>query len=163
MNISQPFAHKNLTAPRELVCFGPQLLEFPMHVHQMISTHPRVRGETNDALIRCIEECYSCAQACTSCADACLGEEKVTSLTQCIRLNLDCADICNITGRIATRRTGSDEEMIRRMLGACAAACRLCAEECEKHAQMHEHCRICGEACRRCMSACEEAGRSMKH
>jgi len=134
-----------------------------MHAQEIISTHPQVHGQTNDALIRCIEECYSCAQTCTSCADACLAEDKVKSLTQCIRLNLDCADVCNITGRIATRRTGSDEEMIRRMLDACATACRLCAEECEKHARMHEHCRVCAEACRRCMSACEKAGTGMKH
>lgn len=52
-----------------------------MHVQEMISTHPQVRGQTNDALIRCIEECYSCAQTCTSCADACLAGDNVTSLT----------------------------------------------------------------------------------
>ena len=91
-----------------------------MHVQEIINTHPQVRGQTNDALIRCIEECYSCAQTCTSCADACFAEDNVKSLTQCIRLNLDCADVSSITGRIATRRTGSDEEMIRRMLHACA-------------------------------------------
>lgn len=134
-----------------------------MQVQEIINTHPQVRGQTNDALIRCIEECYSCAQTCTSCADACLAEDNVKSLTQCIRLNLDCADVCSITGRIATRRTGFDEEMIRRMLHACAAACRLCAEECEKHAGMHEHCRICADSCRRCMSACDESCRGMAH
>jgi len=134
-----------------------------MQVQQMISMHPDVRGSTNDALIRCIEECYSCAQTCTSCADACLAEEMVKELTQCVRLNLDCADVCNITGRIATRRTGSDDELIRRMLVTCAAACRLCGDECERHASRHEHCRICAEACRQCMQACQEVGRSMAH
>ena len=58
-----------------------------MQVQQMISMHPDARGSTNDALIRCIEECYSCAQTCTSCADACLAEEMVKELTQCVRLN----------------------------------------------------------------------------
>lgn len=123
-----------------------------MQAQEMISTHPQVRGQTNDALIRCIEECYSCAQTCTSPADACLAEDMVRSLTQ--RLNLDCADVCNITGRLATRRTGSDEEMIRRMLDTCAAACRLCGDECDKHASKHEHCRICAAARRECMQAC---------
>jgi len=137
--------------------------EDAVQAQQMISTHPDVRGSTNDALIRCIEECYSCAQTCTSCADACLAEPKVQELTQCIRLNLDCADICSVTGRISTRRTGSDEEVIRRMLDVCAAACRLCGDECKRHASTHEHCRICADACRRCMQACEEAGRSMAH
>jgi hypothetical protein len=132
-----------------------------MQAHEMITSHPDVRGSTDDALIRCIEECYSCAQVCTSCADSCLAENMVKGLTQCIRVNLDCADVCNITGRLATRRTGSDDELIRRMLHTCAAACRLCARECDQHE--HEHCRICGEACRRCMQACEDAGRSMVH
>jgi hypothetical protein len=132
-----------------------------MHAQQMIGTHPHVKGSTNEAQIRCIEECYDCAQICTSCADACLGEESVVQLIQCIRLDLDCADICAATGTIASRRTGSNEEVIRRMLDVCATACRLCAEECERHARQHEHCRICMEACRRCEQACQEAMRSM--
>lgn len=132
-----------------------------MLAHEMISTHPHVQGSTNDVLIRCIEECYSCAQTCTSCADACLGEKMVEQLTQCIRLNLDCADVCAATGSVATRRTGSNEQVIRAMLAACETACRLCAEECERHASHHEHCRICAESCHRCEQACQEAARSM--
>ena len=128
-----------------------------MHVQQMISTHPQVRGNTNDALIRCIEECYDCAQACTVCADACLGEDMVKDLVQCIRLNLDCADVCAATGLVGSRRTGSNELVIRRLIETCAEACRLCGEECERHAGMHEHCRICAESCRRCEQACREA------
>ena len=132
-----------------------------MHVQEIILTHPHVKGNTNDALIRCIEECYACANACTACADACLGEETVQQLTQCIRLDLDCADVCAATGSVATRRTGSNEETIRPMLQACAAACRVCGNECERHAGHHEHCRICAESCRRCEQACREALASM--
>jgi Domain of Unknown Function (DUF326) len=36
------------------------------------------------------------------------------------------------------------------------AACRSCGDECERHAAMHEHCRVCAEACRRCEQACNE-------
>ena len=132
-----------------------------MHAHEMISTHPHVKGNTNDALIRCIEECFDCAQICTSCADACLGEQTVAQLTQCIRLNMDCADICLAAGTVATRRTGSNEDVIRHMLDVCMVACRLCGEECERHAKMHEHCRVCAEACRRCEQACQQALASM--
>jgi hypothetical protein len=132
------------------------------HMREMIGTHPSVQGSTNDTLIQCLEECYSCAQSCTSCADACLAEEKVAALRQCIRLNLDCADVCRATGTLATRRTGTNEQTIVAMLEACELACRLCAEECEKHASMHEHCRICAEHCRRCEKACNEAIRSIR-
>ncbi len=132
-----------------------------MHARQMISTHADVRGNVNDALIRAIEAAYDCAQSCLSCADACLAEQTVAELKQCIRLNLDCADVCLATGAVASRRTGSNEEVIRQMLEACATACRLCGEECERHAEMHEHCAICAETCRRCEQACVEAGHSI--
>jgi hypothetical protein len=128
-----------------------------MHVQEMISTHPHVKGSTNDTLIRCIEECYACAQTCTSCADACLGEESIADLRQCIRLNLDCADICAASGAVASRRTGSNEQTIRQLLEVCAQACRLCGEECHRHAGQHEHCRICAESCRTCEQACRDA------
>ncbi|HET8727027.1 MAG TPA: four-helix bundle copper-binding protein [Alphaproteobacteria bacterium] len=132
-----------------------------MHVREMISRHPDVKGNVNEALIRCVEECYGCAQACTSCADACLAEGMVEQLRQCIRLNLDCADMCVATGSLATRRTGSNEQLLRQMLETCATACRLCGEECARHAGQHEHCRVCAEACRRCEQACQEAARTV--
>src|SRR5687767_5588039 len=128
-----------------------------MQVREMISTHPDIHGNTSDALLRCIEECYTCAQACTVCADACLAEEMVTQLRQCIRLNLDCADICAATGAMASRRTGSNEQVLHAVIQTCAEACRACAEECERHADHHEHCRICAAACQRCRHACMEA------
>jgi hypothetical protein len=128
-----------------------------MHVQEMIRTHPDVKGNTNDALLRCIEACFDCAQTCIACADACLAEDMVKQLAQCIRLNLDCADVCVATGAVASRRTGSNEQVIRQMLETCASACRLCGEECQRHADQHEHCQICAEACRRCEQACRDA------
>lgn len=132
-----------------------------MLTHQIISAHPHVRGNTNDALIACIEQCFDCADACTSCADACLAEESVADLVQCIRLNLDCADVCGATAIVATRRAESNEDVIRAMLGACMTACELCAKECLLHAEHMEHCRLCSEACERCAEACRVALNSM--
>ena len=132
-----------------------------MHTKEMIATHPDVKGSVNQALITAIDEMYACAQTCTSCADACLAEEMVAELRECIRLNLDCADVCAATATLSNRRTGSNEEVIRKMLDACVTACRLCGAECERHAKQHEHCRICAEACRQCESACQNALRTM--
>jgi hypothetical protein len=132
-----------------------------VHTKEMIATHPDVRGNVNQALIDAIDETYACAQACTSCADACLAEEMVAELRQCIRLNLDCADVCAATATLGTRRTGSNEQVIRKMLDACITACRLCGDECQRHASEHEHCRVCAESCRRCEAACQSALRSM--
>lgn len=128
-----------------------------MFVREMISSHPGVHGRSADALLRCIEQCYSCAQTCTSCADACLGESSPTELVQCIRLNLDCADICAATGSVASRRTGTNMDVVHSLISTCTDACRACAAECAGHAEMHEHCRICAEACRACADSCLEA------
>jgi hypothetical protein len=128
-----------------------------MPIQQIISSHPQVRGRTNSALIACIEDCFDCAQACTSCADACLGEPMVEDLRQCIRLNLDTADICTAAGHIASRRTGSNERVLLGVLDACQRACAECAAECDRHAQRMQHCAICAEACWRCEEACRRA------
>lgn len=157
---------RTLVGSRRGIARSPPLSkgENAMHTSEMIRSHPELQGvEANHALIRCIEDCYDCAQACTSCADACLAEEMVTELRQCIRLNMDCADICLATGKVATRRTGSNEDMIRAALEACELACRYCGEECDRHASQHEHCRVCAEACDRCRQACREALRTMRH
>lgn len=126
-----------------------------MQAAKIISTHPDVQGSTNDALAQGIEDFYNCAQTCIACADACLAEDVTPELKQCIRTDLDCAAITAATGEIASRRTGSNEELLRQMLQTCETACRLCAEECEKHADKHEHCKICAEACRKCEETCQ--------
>jgi hypothetical protein len=124
---------------------------------QMLDTYPAdLGGIDKQQLVACIEACYECAQACTACADACLSEEMVAELAKCVRSNLDCADLCDTTGRVLSRHTGYDANLTRAVLEACATACKACGDECAAHADMHEHCRICAEACRRCENACRE-------
>jgi hypothetical protein len=77
-------------------------------------------------------------------------------MVKCIRTDLDCADICDTTGRVLSRHTGYDATVTRGQLEACARACRSCADECEQHAQHMPHCRVCAEACRRCEQACRD-------
>lgn len=125
-----------------------------MLIREMIAAHPRVRGEVDDTLADCIDACFECAKVCGSCADACLGEAMVADLVQCVRLDLDCADLCVAAGALAIRRTGEDDAVLKPVLEACALACGRCAAECERHAERHEHCRICAEVCRVCERAC---------
>jgi hypothetical protein len=119
----------------------------------MIASHPCPFRERS-AVARCIEACLECAQACTACADACLAERDLEPLRQCIRLDLDCADICETTTRVLSRMGRGTTPFVRRVVDACAVASAECGAECERHAERHEHCRVCGEACRRCEAAC---------
>jgi hypothetical protein len=82
----------------------------------------------------------------------------VQDLVRCIRLNLHCADLCDTTGRLISRQ--ESPELARAILQACVLACRLCAEECGRHADM-EHCRVCAEACLECQQACERVLRAL--
>ncbi|HSM58507.1 MAG TPA: four-helix bundle copper-binding protein [Candidatus Sulfomarinibacteraceae bacterium] len=125
------------------------------HIQEMLRSHPRAGDVDGRLLEEMISALYNCAQSCTTCADACLGEEMVAELVRCIRLNLDCADVCETTGALLSRQTEPDWSLISEQLRACATACRVCGEECERHADMHEHCRICAESCRHCEEMCQ--------
>ena len=125
------------------------------HAQEMLETHPWEGHVDRQVLAECIEACFECAQACTSCADACLSEDEVAELRKCIRLDLDCADICDATGRVLTRQTEYDAPTSKAQLESCREACRTCGEECQGHAEHHEHCRICADACARCSEACD--------
>jgi hypothetical protein len=127
-----------------------------MNAQKMLATHPNANGQNLDAIASLVEAAFDCAQTCTSCADACLAEDMVKDLRYCIRQDLDCADVCDATARILSRRTEPDWTLIRAQVEACQVACKTCGDECEKHADMHEHCRICAESCRRCEEACKQ-------
>ena len=127
-----------------------------MTFQEIIKLHPQPTSLDRDALLRCIGECLDCVASCTSCADADLAEDDVRDMARCIRLCFDCADACDATARIATRQTAPDLRLIRAMVEACSVACLACAEECDRHAAHHEHCRLCAEVCRRCRQACDD-------
>lgn len=131
-----------------------------MLASEMMAAHPVAPRKPDEALVRFIEEAFTCAQACITCADACLAEKDMPQLAQCIRLNADCADTCETLGRLASRRTGLNKDVLRGAVELCAMACDRCAEECERHAGLHRHCAVCAEACRRCARQCRVTLRS---
>jgi hypothetical protein len=126
------------------------------YAQQMLASSPApIPGVDIALLADTAQAAFDCTQACTACANACLGEPRVQELVRCIRLNTHCADLCDTTGRLISRQ--ESPELSRSILQACQLACRLCAEECEKHAAMGmEHCRICAQACRACEQACQK-------
>ena len=126
------------------------------YMAKMLGTHPQKSPMDATVLGECVEACFECAAVCTACADSCLSESGVADLIACIRTDLDCADVCDATGRILSRQSSPGWKLIRAQLESCAAACAVCAEECDKHASEHEHCRVCAEACRRCEQSCKK-------
>ncbi|HUS02129.1 MAG TPA: four-helix bundle copper-binding protein [Chitinophagaceae bacterium] len=100
---------------------------------------------------RLLDALNDCSAECNHCATACLDEQDVKMLTRCIKLDIDCAQICSLTASLIARSS----EHGKHLLKECAEVCTACAEECEKHAKMGmEHCRACAKACRVCADAC---------
>jgi uncharacterized membrane protein len=107
-------------------------------------------------LAAAIDAISDCAQACAADTDADLGEQDVAEMVRSIRLCLNCADVCTAAAGVISRPAEYDTHVTRPLLEACVAICKTCGDECERHAAMHEHCRICAEACRPCERACRD-------
>jgi len=126
------------------------------YARQMLETYPGAADVSADVVTAAVNALTDCAQACAADVDADLSEHNVTEMVRCIRLCLDCADICTATIGVTTRQAEYDANVAKPLLQACVAICRACGDECERHAPHHDHCRICAEACRRCEQACRD-------
>jgi hypothetical protein len=125
------------------------------YARQILDTYPASALDAG-LLAATIEALDDCAQACTADADADLGSDDVATMITCIRLCLDCADVCTATGRVTSRLTAYDPAVTRPLLDACATICARCGDECARHSGTHAHCKICEVACRRCEQACRD-------
>jgi uncharacterized membrane protein len=136
---------------------GAGIPEVPMQrtVERMLRTHPEPAFAPADPLTACIYACVESAQACTACADACIAEHD-GALARCIRITLDCADLCHAASRVLSRQLAPDLGVISMTLQLCATVCDACAYECRRHAATHAHCGVCAAACRRCTDACRD-------
>jgi hypothetical protein len=132
------------------------------YARQLLDTYPGTVNVDADVLAATIDALSDCAQACTADADADLREQNLAEMIKCIRLCLDCADICTATAAVTSRQTAYDANVTRPLLEACVVSCRSCGDECERHARHHEHCRVCEQACRRCEQACRQLLDAMK-
>ena len=123
----------------------------------MLQSHPQKPTTHMNEISAAIDACFEAEKITTICADACIAEKEFEMLRECIRLDLDCADICSATGRLIARQAQPKPDLWRAALQACIEVCRACAAECGKHADRFEHCRITKECCERTMQACQRA------
>jgi hypothetical protein len=126
------------------------------YARQLLDSFPGHGTVDAGMLATTIDALVNCGQACIADADDDLSEQHVHDLVKCIRLCIDCADVCSAAANITSRQTAFDSAVVTPLLEACVAYCRTCGDECERHASIHAHCRVCLEACRRCERACSE-------
>jgi hypothetical protein len=126
------------------------------YARQMLETFSRTVNVDVGVLAAAIDAMNDCAQACTADNAADLGEQNLADMVRCIRLCLDCTDVCAAAAAVTSRLVDYDPDVLRPLLESCVAICSSCGDECERHAAMMAHCRVCAEACRRCEQACRE-------
>ena len=102
----------------------------------------------NEALDNLVMKVSACQEACNICFDACLQEDDVAMMAECIRLDRECADMCNHLEQAILR--GSP--FVSELAAVCAKICEACGNECKKHD--HDHCQKCADACFKCAEAC---------
>jgi len=123
---------------------------------QMLNTYPHHSRIDARVLAAAIDALSDCVQACTADLDADLSESDLADMVKCIRLCVHCTDVCAAALGVVSRPAEYDANVTKPLVEACVAICKSCGDECERHAHMHAHCRVCGEACRRCELACRE-------
>jgi hypothetical protein len=124
------------------------------YARQVLDTFSRTVNVDPDVLAAAIDAMNDCAQACTADNAADLSEHNLAEMVRCIRLGLDCTDVCNAAQAVTSRMVEYDPVVLRPLLESCVAICRSCGDECERHVAMHAHCRVCAGACRYCEQAC---------
>ena len=98
--------------------------------------------------MKLMERIFDCQSMCKYCFNACLEEKDVYMMTRCIKLDVECAEICGM----AASSVAYNGDFTREMLEVCINACEMCAKECRKHDKMH--CIECAKACEECAKAC---------
>jgi hypothetical protein len=126
------------------------------YARAMLDTYSRAFDVDAGVLAAAIDALSNCAQACAADTAADLSAPNLAEMVRCIRLCLDCADICTAALTVTSRLVDYDPAVLRPLLESCVASCRSCGDECERHAAHHAHCRVCAEACRRCERACRD-------
>ena len=104
------------------------------YARQILDTYPRTLDADDNLLAVAIDAISDCAQACQADTDAELSEPNLAEMVRCIRLCLDCTDICVAAGAVLSRLAEYDPAVTRPLLESCIAICRSCGDECEHHA-----------------------------
>jgi len=127
------------------------------YARQLLETYPNTSRIDAGVLNAAIDALSDCAQACTADVDADLSEtDDLANMVKCIRLCLNCTDVCEATLGVVSRPAEWDANVAKPLVQACVAICKSCGDECERHAQEHAHCKVCEESCRRCEKACRD-------
>jgi hypothetical protein len=118
------------------------------YARQLLDSYPGTLNADAGTLAATIDALSDCAQACAADADADLAEQNLAEMVKCIRLCLDCVDVCTATLAVVSRQRDYDPAVSKPLLEACVATCKSCGDECARHAPHYEHAGYLASGCR---------------
>lgn len=127
---------------------------------QMMKMHTKdmpMMGMDMAMMQECIEACSAAEQATIMCADSMMGDAMMMCRSMCMNM----ADMSNTMMRSMMRPAGMEQQSMMAMLTATMMMATACADECMKHADMSDECRMCAEVCRQCAMTCQKMMDSM--
>jgi len=101
-----------------------------------------------DVYSELVDSLEKCDAACNNCAISSLDEDDRKPMSDCIKLSLECADVCHLALRLLARDSTHAVSTVK----LCMTICGECATECEKFE--YDQCRLSARACRRSEKQC---------
>ena len=102
---------------------------------------------------QCAELCLRCYGACVRTAvDQSLKQSGSDERKRCLRLMINCADICKTAADFIL----SSSDLYEKVCAVCAEVCDACAKRCEEMGGMDD----CTQACRTCAHSCRQVAAS---
>jgi ferredoxin len=81
------------------------------YARELLGTYPGAINVDAGVLAAAIDAVSDCAQACVADTDADLSEHNLAEMVTCIRLCLNCAEVCTATARGISRPAAYDPDV----------------------------------------------------
>ena len=93
---------------------------------------------------------YECQTKCKSCFNRCLEEQSLDVMRKCLKVTVECANVCELTASSIMFEGDFSPEM----LDICISSCEACRIECSTHNNIY--CAECAAMCGECSEACRK-------
>lgn len=103
---------------------------------------------SDDIREQLVDDCLQCMLACSRCYTALLLRGEAETMSECIRLERQCAGMC----AHAVHALSGLEPCGGSLMARCASLCEACAAECRK--VDCALCQTCADVCARCAQRC---------
>ena len=100
-----------------------------------------------------VDTALTCLKDGQACLDHCfiLLKDGDKEMARCAETVTEMLVMCDSLAKMASYRSPHLKDFAK----VCAAVCKDCQDECEKHSDKHVECKQCEDSCKECIDACK--------